>query len=342
MSRKILLKLREFEKEFNLKIMEAKTPEELEALRIKYLGRKGPLSKVLKQMSKLPKAQRPKVGDLANRIKFNVSKSLDEKKRFFERLKEERGFEIKDFTLPGVRLEIGHTHPITKTIEEILGIFSKMGFRAVDSPEVETEYYNFEALNIPKNHPSRETFHTFYLEEDAFLLRSQTSTAQVRVMEKEKPPIQVIHPGKVYRPDAVDASHSFLFHQIEGLFVDEGINFGHLKGTLSRFCWEFFGEKTRMRFRPHYFPFTEPSAEVDISCYLCGGKGCRVCSFKGWLEILGCGMVHPNVFKFVQYDPEKYTGFAFGMGVERIAMLKYGIDDIRLFYENDIRFLKQF
>lgn len=342
MSKRILSRLKEFEKGFNTEIKEAKQEGSLEALRIKYLGRKSFISKVLKHISKLPKKQRPAIGNMANRIKNSMTNALEEQKRLLERLKEDRLQQIKDFTLPGVKSEIGHIHPITRTIKELIGIFSNMGFGVVDSPEIETEYYNFQALNIPKEHPSRETFHTFYLEDGEFLLRSQTSTCQIRVMEKEKPPVQIIHAGKVYRPDAVDASHSFLFHQIEGLFVDEGINFGHLKWTLSRFCWEFFGPKTQMRFRPHYFPFTEPSAEVDISCYLCKGRGCRVCSFKGWLEILGCGMVHPNVFKFVKYDPEKYTGFAFGMGVERIAMLKYGIDDIRLFYENDVRFLRQF
>ena len=238
-------------------------------------------------------------------------------------------------------MEIGHKHPITQVTERINEIFISLGFKIAEGPEIESEYYNFEALNIPLEHPSRDVFDTFYIKGPT-LLRSQTSTVQIRVMEKEKPPLQVIAPGRVYRPDAVDASHSFMFHQVEGFMVDKNIRFSDLKGALTLFARQMFGEGTKIRFRPHFFPFTEPSAEVDVSCIICGGKGCRVCSYKGWLEILGAGMIHPSVFKAVGYNPERWTGYAFGMGIERIAMLKYGITDIRLFFENDLRFLKQF
>ncbi|MEK7242084.1 MAG: phenylalanine--tRNA ligase subunit alpha, partial [Planctomycetota bacterium] len=253
---------------------------------------------------------------------------------------------VMDVSLPGHIPPRGGTHPLVQTIQEIKEIFGRMGFQVGSGPEVELEYYNFEALNIPPDHPSRDDFDTFYVSDDV-LLRSQTSTVQIRVMQKQKPPIRIIAPGKVFRPDTVDARHSFMFHQIEGLMVGgstagEGVNFGHLKGVLSLFAKTYFGPDTRMRLRPSFFPFTEPSAEVEISCSFCKGKGCSVCGGSGWLEILGAGMVHPNVFKAVGYDPEQYTGFAFGMGVERIAMLKYGIDDIRLFFENDVRFLSQF
>ncbi len=248
---------------------------------------------------------------------------------------------VIDITMPGIAPEEGRLHPITKVLDEINGIFVSLGFAIAEGPEIENEFYNFEALNIPLEHPSRDAFDTFYLKKD-ILLRSHTSTVQIRIMEKEKPPIQAIMPGRVYRPDAVDASHSFMFHQVEGLMVDKGIRFSDLKGMLNLFTKRMFGKKTKMRFRPSFFPFTEPSAEVDISCIICGGRGCRVCSHTGWLEILGAGMVHTRVFEAVGYPPRKYTGLAFGMGVERIAMLKYGVDDIRLFFENDIRFLKQF
>ena len=244
--------------------------------------------------------------------------------------------------MPGAKgMRLGHKHPITKTIEKINEIFLGLGFRIVEGPEIETEYYNFEALNIPLEHPSRDVFDTFYIE-GSMLLRSQTSTVQIRIMEKEEPPLQVLAPGRVYRPDAVDASHSFMFHQVEGFMVDKNIRFSDLKGTLSLFARQMFGEEAKVRFRPHFFPFTEPSAEVDVSCIMCSGKGCRVCSYKGWLEILGAGMINPKVFEAIGYNPEKWTGYAFGMGVERIAMLKYGINDIRLFFENDVRFLEQF
>ena len=333
--------LKDIEREAIGQIKEAKQDEELETLKKTYLGRKGKISKLLKSIGRLPPGERAAVGLMANEVKQNITRQLQLKslplgKKTFSKLNQKI-----DISLPGVLPDIGRFHPLTQIIDEVAAIFLRLGFRLVEGPEVETEYYNFQALNMPINHPSRETFHTFYTT-DNFLLRSQTSTVQIRVMKKERPPIAVIAPGKVFRPDATDASHSFMFHQIEGLLVDKDVTFSDLKGTLTTFCRQMFGEETRTRFRPHYFPFTEPSVEIDISCMICGGKGCRVCSQKGWLEILGAGMVNPAVFEAVGYNPEEVTGFAFGMGVERIAMLKYGIDDIRMFFENDMRFLEQF
>ncbi|MBU1006281.1 MAG: phenylalanine--tRNA ligase subunit alpha [Candidatus Omnitrophica bacterium] len=337
---KLQEKLKNMEKIALAEIMEAVSMDDLEKAKVKYLGRKGEITSAIKGIKSVAKKDKPKVGSLINELKQKITVLVDEKEQAF-RNKEQALFENNDITLPGINDEIGHKHPLIKTMEDIVEIFVNMGFKSVDAPEIETEFYNFEALNIPKNHPSRETFHTFYVE-NGMLLRSQTSTAQIRVMEKEKPPIQIVHAGKVYRPDAVDASHSFMFYQLEGFMVAEGIVFSDLKGTLERFAKAYFGEDVKMRLRPHYFPFTEPSAEVDISCFICGGKGCRVCSYKGWLEVLGAGMINPKVLEFVKIDPAKYTGFAFGMGIDRICMLKHGIDDIRLFYENDVRFLKQF
>ncbi len=333
--------LKDIEREAIGQIREAKQDGELETLKKTYLGRKGKISKLLKSIGRLPPGERAAVGLMANEVKQNITRQLQLKslplgKKTFSKLNQKI-----DISLPGVLPDIGRFHPLTQIIDEVAAIFLRLGFRLVEGPEVETEYYNFQALNMPINHPSRETFHTFYTT-DNFLLRSQTSTVQIRVMKKERPPIAVIAPGKVFRPDATDASHSFMFHQIEGLLVDKDVTFSDLKGTLTTFCRQMFGEETRTRFRPHYFPFTEPSVEIDISCMICGGKGCRVCSQKGWLEILGAGMVNPAVFEAVGYNPEEVTGFAFGMGVERIAMLKYGIDDIRMFFENDMRFLEQF
>jgi phenylalanyl-tRNA synthetase alpha chain len=317
----------------------------LEQLRIKYLGRKGLITELFKKMSEVPPAEKAAVGKLVNEVKASVTGALDSKLAQAEGSEELVGDKI-DITLPGTANRPGRIHPITRTIEEISEIFISLGFRVVEGPEIETEHYNFEALNIPLEHPSRDAFDTFYVNSKAgkHLLRSHTSPVQARFMENNKPPFAIIVPGKVYRPDATDASHSFMFHQIEGLVVGEDIKFSHLKGALTIFAKQMFGPETRMKLRPSFFPFTEPSAEVDISCNICGGGGgkCSVCGGKGWLEILGAGMVNPKVFKKVGYDPEKITGFAFGMGVERIAMLKYGINDIRLLYENDIRFLKQF
>ncbi len=323
--------------------------KDLEALRIRYLGRKGLVQEIYAGLASLPPEQKPAVGKGANDLKNFLSALMEQKLTVLKGQAEKKSGEGIDVTLPGVVPVPGTKHVITQTIEEICGIFEKMGFVVREGPEIETEFNNFTALNIPIDHPSRDAFDTFYLEakdpenqDRHLLLRSQTSPVQIRVMKEYQPPLAVISPGKVYRPDAVDASHSFMFHQIEGLLVDRDVKFSDLKGLLAAFCERLFGEDIRTRFRPHFFPFTEPSAEVDISCHKCGGTGCSMCGRKGWVEILGCGMVHPNVFKAVGYPEGKYTGLAFGMGVERMAMRKYGIHDIRTLYENDVRFLKQF
>ena len=312
---------------------------EVEKLTQQYLGRKGLLTLLLKRLTELPKEERPILGRLANQLKEDlhrkfksVSDSLTAKA-----VEPESAFDV---TLPGRRIPLGHLHPITKTTEEICNIFSKLGFKVVEGPEVELDYYNFEALNIPKDHPARDIQDTFYIS-DNVVLRTHTSPMQIRIMESKSPPVSIIAPGKVYRPDS-DISHTPMFHQVEGLLVDKGISFGDLKGTLTTFVHQMFAHDTKLRFRTGFFPFTEPSAEVDIQCVICKGDGCRTCSYTGWIEILGSGMVDPEVFKAVDYDPEIISGFAFGMGVERIAMLKSGLDDIRLFFENDIRFLQQF
>ncbi len=322
-------------------IQNAVEPAVLENLRVHYLGRKGKLAEFTAQMGQIPQADRRTDGEAINRVKQTLTAAFQEKQTVLSAQPAKKQFSF-DITLPGVPRPIGRLHPLTQVIEQICDVFEGLGFVVVEGPEIETDRYNFEALNIPAEHPSRDSFDTFYLEGGKYLLRSQTSTVQIRMMEKTKPPLAIVAPGKVFRPDAVDASHSFMFHQIEGLLVDQGVTFAHLKGALDLFAKRLFGKETKIRFRPHYFPFTEPSAEVDVSCLLCQGKGCSVCGRKGWLEIMGAGMVHPNVFRAVGYDPKKYTGFAFGMGIERIAMLKYGIDDIRLFFENDVRFLEQF
>ena len=314
-----------------------------EQIKIKYLGKKGELTAVLCGMGALSAEERPVIGQLANEVRADIEAALAEKvkqaqaKALEEKLKAER----LDVTMPGKAPEVGHIHPLTQVQRELENIFIGMGFSIVEGPEVELDYYNFQALNIPENHPARDTQDTFYIGENV-LLRSQTSPVQVRTMEHQKPPIRIISPGRVYRSDALDATHSPLFHQLEGLVVDKGITMGDLKGTLEIFAKKLFGERTQIRFRPHHFPFTEPSAEVDVSCFVCGGKGCRLCKGEGWIEILGAGMVHPFVLSNCGIDPEEYSGFAFGLGLERIAMTRYGIDDIRLFYENDERFLKQF
>ncbi|HHX77489.1 MAG TPA: phenylalanine--tRNA ligase subunit alpha [Firmicutes bacterium] len=317
-----------------------------EVYRIKtiYLGKKGAMTQVLRGMGKLPPEERPIVGNIANRIKQELEKLFKEKEEAIKKKEREEAYKAKkiDITLPGVSFEQGQLHPITLVLEEIKEIFFSMGFTIADGPEVETDYYNFEALNLPKDHPARDMQDSFYLARE-LLLRTHTSPVQVRVMEKMAPelPVRIIAPGKVYRRDD-DATHSPMFHQVEGLLVDKNVSLSNLKGTLLVFARQMFGPKQKIRLRPSYFPFTEPSAEVDISCVMCHGKGCRVCKDTGWLEILGSGMVHPRVFEMSGYDPDVVTGFAFGMGVERIAMLKYGIDDMRLFYDNDIRLLKQF
>ncbi|RLE08941.1 phenylalanine--tRNA ligase subunit alpha [Candidatus Aerophobetes bacterium] len=317
----------------------AKNREEIERIRIEFLGRKqGKLKQILNRIKELPLEERPVVGKLANEVKEEIQRALERKLKEMKREEEE---EYVDVTLPGKKPSLGKLHPITQTLKEIEKIFSSLGFQVARGPEMETEYYNFEALNMPRHHPARDEYDSFYLD-NGYLLRSHTSPVQIRVMERQSPPIRIIAPGKCYRRDAVDSSHFPMFHQVEGLAVDKNITFSHLKGCLTYFVHRMFGRDTKVRFRPSFFPFTEPSAEVDISCVICKGKGCRVCSGKGWLEILGSGMVDPEVFKKVGYDPEVYQGFAFGMGVERICMLKYGIDDIRLFFQNDLRFLKQF
>lgn len=323
----------------------------LQELRVKYLGRKGVLAEMTAVIPTIDINQRAAYGQQVNAFKNYLSSLFEEKKKTFVVSQQDSPYTGIDIGLPGIHQDPGRLHPITQTINEICSIFAGMGFLIIEGPEVETEYNNFTGLNIPLEHPSRDAFDTFYLKTDngankakqqRLLLRSQTSPVQIRVMEGKKPPLAVVAPGRVYRPDAVDASHSFMFHQIEGFVVDKQIRFSDLKGALEVFAKGVFGKDIKMRFRPHFFPFTEPSAEVDISCIICAGKGCSVCGRKGWLEILGAGMIHPNVFKNVGYPAGKYKGFAFGMGVERIAMLKYGIDDIRLFFENDLRFLRQF
>ncbi len=315
----------------------------LEEARIKFLGKKGELTAVLKGMGALAPEERPQIGALANEIRGTIENYIDTKKSELAAKMEEikLASEVIDVTMPGKAQKKGDIHPLTKVMNNIKDTFIGMGFEIADGPEVESDYYNFEALNIPKNHPARDTQDTFYVS-DNVVLRTQTSGMQVRVMEKTKPPIRIIAPGKVYRSDALDATHSPVFHQIEGLVVDKGVTMADLKGTLEMFIHRLYGENTKVRFRPHHFPFTEPSAEVDISCFACGGKGCSVCKGEGWIEILGCGMVHPKVLANCGIDPEVYSGFAFGIGLERIAMGKYGINDIRLFFEDDVRFLSQF
>ena len=315
----------------------------LEQIKIKYLGKKGELTAVLRGMGALSPEERPLVGQLANEIRAQIEEAIAEKATLAQAaaLEKQLKDEKLDVTMPATPVASGHIHPLTQVQRHLEDIFIGMGFSIVEGPEVELDYYNFQALNIPENHPARDTQDTFYIS-DNILLRSQTSPVQVRTMEHMKPPIRIISPGRVYRSDALDSTHSPLFHQLEGLVVDKGITMGDLKGTLEIFAKKMFGESTRIRFRPHHFPFTEPSAEVDISCFVCGGKGCRLCKNEGWIEILGAGMVHPNVLRMGDIDPETYSGFAFGMGVERIAMLKYHIDDIRHLYENDVRFLSQF
>lgn len=317
--------------------------EQLEEFRVKVFGKKGELTLVLREMGRLPKEERPVVGQLANEIRITLENALNAKRTELEeaalakRLEEE----TIDVTVPGKKPAMGKLHPLTQVLYELEDIFLGMGFDVAEGPEVEWDKYNFEYLNIPKNHPARDTQDTFYIN-DNILLRTHTSPVQIRTMLKQKPPIKIICPGRVYRSDAVDATHSPIFHQIEGLVVDRNITMGDLKGVLDVFAKQVFGPQTQTRFRPHHFPFTEPSAEVDVSCSICHGEGCRICSYTGWIEILGAGMVHPKVLEYCGINPEEYSGFAFGMGLDRITNLKYGIDDIRLLFENDIRFLKQF
>ncbi len=317
--------------------------EQLNDIRVAFLGKKGELTTVLKSMKDIAPADRPAVGQMVNDARAVIEGKLEEKRSAFARAKRERQMEMEkiDVTLPAHIPPLGHRHPNTIALEEVERIFVGMGYEVVEGPDVEYDLYNFEKLNIPANHPAKDEQDTFYIN-DKIVLRTQTSPVQARVMEQGKLPIRMIAPGRVFRSDEVDATHSPSFHQIEGLVVDKHITFSDLKGTLAEFAKELFGEDTKVKFRPHHFPFTEPSAEMDVSCFKCGGKGCRFCKGSGWIEILGCGMVHPHVFEMCGIDPEQYTGFAFGVGLERIALLKYEIDDMRLLYENDARFLQQF
>ncbi len=336
-------KLKEILEEARKKLSEAASMQEAEDLRVKVLGKKGQLTEILKSMGGLSPDERKALGQAANQTKQEIENLLAEK---FEQLKskaQEAKFKAEriDVTEPGTEVKVGSKHPVTLTIEEISKVFKSMGFTLVEGPEIETVYNNFDALNVGPYHPARDLTDTFYVN-DEVLLRTQTSPVQIRTIKSQQPPIRVFAPGRVFRADTPDATHSPVFHQVEGLVVDEGITMADLKGTLDSFAKKMFGEETKTRFRNSYFPFTEPGAEMDVSCFKCGGRGCRVCKGSGWIEILGCGMVHPNVLNVGGIDPEKYTGFAFGMGVERVAMLRNEIDDIRLLYENDMRFIEQF
>jgi len=317
--------------------------DQLNEIRVAILGKKGVLTEVLKGMKDVAPEDRPQVGQLVNDARAAIEGQLEERKAAFAaRLRElQLKNEVIDVTLPAKKNRVGHRHPNTIALEEVERIFIGIGYEVVEGPEVEYDYYNFEALNIPANHPAKDEQDTFYINKD-IVLRTQTSPVQVRVMEQQKPPIRIIAPGRVFRSDEVDATHSPVFHQIEGLVIDKNITFADLKGTLAQFAIELFGPETKVKFRPHHFPFTEPSAEVDVTCFKCGGEGCRMCKGTGWIEILGCGMVHPKVLRMSGIDPDIYSGFAFGVGLERIALLKYEIDDMRLLYENDDRFLRQF
>ena len=336
-------KLQQILEESKQQLQAAVSVQEAEDVRVKVLGKKGALTEILKSMGKLAPEERKELGQAANQVRAEIEELL---KETFDKLKsaaQEAKLKAEkiDVTEPGKTVKLGAKHPVTVTIEEMSKVFKSMGFTLTEGPEVETVFNNFDALNAGPNHPARDWTDTFYISNDV-LLRTQTSPVQVRVLQSQEPPIRVFAPGRTFRCDTADATHSPMFHQVEGLVVDEGITMADLKGVLDSFAKQMFGSETKTKFRPHHFPFTEPSAEMDVSCFKCGGKGCRVCKGSGWIEILGCGMVHPNVLKVGDVDTEKYTGFAFGIGVERVAMLKYGVDDIRLFYENDMRFINQF
>lgn len=324
-------------------LAEAESIREIEELRVKFLGKKGELTAILKQMGGLSAEERPVVGQLANEIRADIENTIESVKGTVteKELQIKLAAEKLDVTMPGKKHEVGGLHPLNRVLEDMIDIFRSMGFDIVDGPEVETDYYNFEALNVPFDHPARDMQDTFYLS-DNLLLRTQTSAAQIRVMENRSLPIRIICPGRVFRADEVDATHSPVFHQIEGLVIDKGITMCDLKGTLEQFAREIYGDDTKIKFRPSFFPFTEPSVEVDVSCSECGGKGCRVCKGSGWIEILGAGMVHPKVLKGCGIDPDEYSGFAFGIGLDRLTTTRYKISDIRMLFENDIRFLKQF
>ncbi|MGB5289776.1 MAG: phenylalanine--tRNA ligase subunit alpha [Ignavibacteriaceae bacterium] len=332
--------IEQIRKDFEQAINDASSTSEIEQLRIKYLSRNGIITKLFDQLKTVSPEEKPAFGKLLNDLRSETTELFNNKKAILESGKESETSEL-DLTLPGKSIKVGSKHILSQTLFEIKSIFKGLGFSVYDGPELESDYYNFEALNFPPDHPARDMQDTFFVSEQ-FVLRTHTTPVQIRIMEKEQPPIRAIMPGRVYRNEAISSRSYCMFHQVDGIYVDTDVSFAELKGTLVSFAKQFYGEGLKYRFRPSFFPFTEPSAEMDITCYICMGKGCRVCKHSGWLEILGCGMVDPNVFKYVDYDPEKYTGYAFGMGIERIAMLKYGIDDIRVFFENDLRFLKQF
>ena len=336
-------KLKAIREEAVSKILESENLDKLNEIRVAYLGKKGQLTEVLKGMKEVAPEDRPKVGQMVNETRTAIEEKMEEVKNNLAAKAREAKLkaEVIDVTLPAKKNKIGHLHPNPVALEELEKIFVGLGYEVVEGPEVEYDYYNFEALNIPANHPAKDEQDTFYINRN-MVLRTQTSSVQVHVMENEKPPIRIISPGRVFRSDEVDATHSPSFHQVEGLVIDKNVTFADLKGTLQEFAKELFGADTKVKFRPHHFPFTEPSAEMDVTCFKCGGKGCRFCKGEGWIEILGCGMVHPHVLEMSGIDPEEYTGFAFGVGLERIALLKYEIDDMRLLYENDDRFLSQF
>lgn len=336
-------KLKEIRDKVTETVKNAGTLEIINDLRVKIIGKKGELTEIMKSMKDIPKEEKPKFGQLVNELRNEVEELLSSTTNRIKREIRQKQLEEEtiDVTLPAKKTERGHKHPNQVALEEIERIFTGMGYKVVFGPEVEYDYYNFKALNIPADHPAKDEQDTFYIN-DKIVLRTQTSPVQVREMEKGKIPIRMIAPGRVFRSDEVDATHSPCFHQVEGMVIDEGITFADLKGTLEAFAKKMFGEDTKVKFRPHHFPFTEPSAEMDVTCFKCGGKGCRMCKGEGWIEILGCGMIHPNVLDRCNVDRSKYSGFAFGIGLERIALLKYEIDDMRLLYENDVRFLKQF
>lgn len=335
--------LEKIKKEAQQRLESSESLDMVNEIRVSVLGKKGSLKEILKGMKNVPPEERPKVGQMVNEVREQIEAAISDAQKTIERKVQEQRLaaETIDVTLPSRRLPMGHSHPNVIALKELERIFVGMGYEVIEGPEVERDYYNFEALNIPADHPAKDEQDTFYINGD-ILLRTQTSSTQIHAMESGKIPIRMIAPGRVYRSDAVDATHSPTFHQVEGLVVDKGVTFADLKGTLDEFAKKLFGEETKTRFRPHHFPFTEPSAEMDVSCFKCGGKGCSFCKGEGWIEILGCGMVHPHVLEICGIDPNEYSGFAFGVGLERIALLNYEIDDMRLLYENDVRFLKQF
>ncbi|MBI1805917.1 MAG: phenylalanine--tRNA ligase subunit alpha [Ignavibacteria bacterium] len=333
-------KIQELRRLASMEIAAVQDLEDLDNFRIKFLARKGFIAELFDELRSIPSEDRPSSGKALNELRLFVQTLFDQRKRQLGSGSTKRK-EMLDLTLPGRARWVGSQHPLTQTLDEIKRIFFRMGFSIATGPEIEDDYHNFEALNFPPDHPARDMQDTFFISEK-ILLRTHTSPVQIRVMENQQPPVRVIIPGRVYRNETISSRSYCLFHQVEGLYVDKGVSFSELKGTLVTFARQFYGSDLKYRFRPSYFPFTEPSAEMDITCFLCKGRGCRVCKMTGWLEILGCGMVDPNVYKFVGYDPEQYTGYAFGMGIERITMLRYGIDDIRILFENDVRFLRQF